>query len=210
MRSLCSFALPVLVFVTACGGGSPPTSSPSESNAASKTPPAVATAERSTDAGAEPTTPAPATPPPAKAAAVPVVKILEPGEAPRRALRYRFKQGTSDRAELDMTMAMAMTMNGKGSPKTSLPTMRTLMKLEAKELTPEGDMRITFDTEKVTVLADKPLERAPACRAREGALRPRRHARIVAALAPRRRVGRLVRDPAAREPEPHLAARCDA
>jgi hypothetical protein len=35
-----------------------------------------------------------------------------------------------------------------------MPTVRSLLRLESKEITPEGDLRMAFDTEKVLVLTD--------------------------------------------------------
>lgn len=83
----------------------------------------------------------------------PTLKVLDTGAAPKKALRYVFKAGTTERAEMDMRVGVAM---GNGM-KIDMPTVRTTMRLEGKEVTPEGDLRLAFDTEKVEVLDDKPL-----------------------------------------------------
>lgn len=84
----------------------------------------------------------------------PTVKVLEAGGAPKKALRYKFKPGSTEYVEMDMKMSMAMTMGGRGAPKVDLPTVRTVMRIDAKELTPEGDLRCTFNADKVEVLKD--------------------------------------------------------
>jgi hypothetical protein len=87
-------------------------------------------------------------------AMLPTVKVLEAGTAPKKALRYKFKAGTTEYVEMDMKMSMAMSMGGRGAPKVDLPTVRTTMRIDAKELTPEGDLRCTFNADKVEVLKD--------------------------------------------------------
>jgi hypothetical protein len=88
----------------------------------------------------------------------PTVKVTETGAAPRKALRYKFKAGVTEYAEMDMKMSLAMTMAEKAAPKTELPTVRTTMRIDAVELTPEGDLRCTFKTEKVDLLKDVKME----------------------------------------------------
>jgi hypothetical protein len=80
--------------------------------------------------------------------------VTEPGAAPRRALRYKFKVGVTEYLEMDMKLSLAMTMGDRAAPKTELPTVRNTIRIDAKELTPEGDLRCTFKTEKVDVLKD--------------------------------------------------------
>ena len=88
----------------------------------------------------------------------PTVKVTESGAAPRKALRYKFKVGVTEYAEMDMKMSLAMTMAEKVAPKTDLPTVRTTMRIDAVELTPEGDLRCTFKAEKVDLLKDVKME----------------------------------------------------
>jgi hypothetical protein len=85
---------------------------------------------------------------------LPTVKVVDAGAAPKKALRYKFKAGTTEYVEMDMRMSMGMSMGGKSAPKTDLPTVRTLMRIDAKEVTPEGDLRFEFSADKVDVLKD--------------------------------------------------------
>jgi hypothetical protein len=144
----------------ACGGPtaepSTPNASSSSSASASATPTAAPPAPV---ASAGPTKPndepkadvGPAKPPEAM---LPTVKVVDAGAAPRKALRYKFKAGTTEYVEMDMKMSMGMAMGAKAAPRTDLPTVRTLMRIEAKELTPEGDLRCAFSADKVDVLKD--------------------------------------------------------
>lgn len=151
MRALTSRLSVVLVVLSAaCGGGSEPANSPT------KAPEPAPTTTASSAASTPAPEPVKEEPPPPKAleAKPPTVKLLEPGAAPRRALRYKFKAGASEYAVMDMKMAMTMSMADKEMPKIELPTMRATMHLETKEVTADGDAKLAFDTEKVDVLKD--------------------------------------------------------
>ena len=152
MRALRTLLFSVLL--VACGGGAEPTApkpaasaeAPPPSAAPAPTPPPAASEVAKSDAE-----PAPAAP---SAGTAPTVKVTDAGAAPRKALRYRFKAGVTEFAEMDMKMSLAMTMGEKVAPKTELPTVRTTMRIVAKEITPEGDLRCSFNADKVEVLKD--------------------------------------------------------
>lgn len=146
------------VLLVACGGRSAPaTPRPADQAAASETPPSD-----TPSASPPPQTPqdegakiAIATAPSAPSVgSPPTVKVTETGAAPKKKLRYRFKAGVTEVLEMDMKMSLAMSMGEKTAPKTDLPTIRTTMRIDAKELTPEGDLRCTFNADKVEVLKD--------------------------------------------------------
>jgi hypothetical protein len=152
--------VPVLAsLLLACGGPTEPTAptgtpaSTADATAPASTQPADAAASTNPKPKDEP---AQADVGPAKPPEIvqPTVKVTAPGAAPRRALRYKFKAGTTEYLEMDMKMSMGMSMGGKSAPKTDLPTIRTLMRIDAKEVTPEGDLRCDLSTEKVDVLDD--------------------------------------------------------
>lgn len=141
----------------ACGGPSEPTTPrpadtapPPVPVATSNAPPAPSAAEPKDEPAEADAAPAPKP----LEAMLPTVKVLEAGAAPKKALRYKFKPGSTEYVEMDMKMSMAMTMGGRGAPKVDLPTVRTTMRIDAKELTPEGDLRCTFNADKVDVLKD--------------------------------------------------------
>src|SRR5688572_12994606 len=75
----------------------------------------------------------------ADAGKVAEIKVLEPGAAPRRELRYQFRKGAVETMVMDMTMSMRMTVNGQQVPAMDMPTMRMAMRLETVELLPGGD-----------------------------------------------------------------------
>lgn len=132
------------LFVVACGGAPEPAApQPAASSSAApvaSAPPAPAKTE--SDAGAEQ-----AAPPPAPAVATPpTIKLVEPGTAPRRALRYAWKVGAAEYAEVDVKIAASMAVNGKSTPKAELPLIRMTMKIEPSEATPNGDTRVAYET----------------------------------------------------------------
>jgi hypothetical protein len=140
--------------LAACGGAPPPPAPPPASDTAAAPPkteaPPPATSE-------PPKTEAPASEASKPLEAIPpTVKLIDAGTAPKTALRYKFKAGVTEYVEMDMKMSLALSMGGKAAPKADLPTMRTTMKIHAKEITPEGDLRCEFNTEKVDVLKDGP------------------------------------------------------
>jgi hypothetical protein len=141
----------VAISILACGAAPEPTTPKSEVAAP------VPSAEASKPT-AEPPKAAPKEEPapPAKAAeaAPPTVKLVEAGVAPKRALRYKFKVGTTEYGEVDMKMTMAITMNGKAAPKMALPTIRMTLRLDSSEVTSEGDLRYSMNTERVEVMKD--------------------------------------------------------
>lgn len=154
MRALRPLVLSLLL--VACGGPTaPPAPPPPETNTAATdaAPPLAPTAEAPKQEAA-PDAEAPKAPEPMP----PTVKVVDAGAAPKKALRYRFKAGVTEYVEMDMKMAMSMSMGGRAAPKTDLPTVRTIMKVESKEVTPEGDLRCTFDAEKVDVLKDVTID----------------------------------------------------
>jgi hypothetical protein len=132
-------------------------------------PPAPAARAAASGADAPPPAPAPKAPPPeppkAEAEAPkapepvpPSVKLLAAGASPKRALRYKFKAGVTEYLAMDLKMAMTMSIGDKVAPRAGLPTVRTTMKIDATELTPEGDLRCAFAAEKIEVLKDTPLD----------------------------------------------------
>lgn len=103
---------------------------------------------------------APLDAPKALEATLPTVKVIEAGAEPKRALRYKFKAGASETVEMDMKMSMTMAMGAQGAPKVDLPTIRTILRIDVADVSPEGDMHCTFRTEKVEVKNDAKLDSA--------------------------------------------------
>lgn len=143
MRSALLFVLPLLV---ACGGGQPEAQTPAPEPAPSAQPAPV-------DAGSAKDTAA-ETPAPKLEATPPVVKLVDAGKAPKRALRYEFKKGAVEWLETDMKMSMTMVAGDQAAPKATLPSFRLGMKLEAKDVSDSGDASIAFEVVKVDVSKD--------------------------------------------------------
>lgn len=144
------------LLLLACGGSEtpPPATTPAPTASAAPaptTPPPAPSA--AADAGA-----AEAAPAPKLEATAPTVKLLEPGATPRRKLRNVYKAGVSERAQMDMKMSMSAKTEQGESPRMQVPSVRTIMRLDAKEVTPEGDLRYAFEAERIEVLKDLPVD----------------------------------------------------
>jgi hypothetical protein len=88
------------------------------------------------------------------AAAEPRVRLLEPGRAPLKALRYRAKAGQTVHMSMSMKMGMAMKLGGQALPSTPVPEMRCGIDLKVTEVTPKGDMKYEFEYSSFEVVAD--------------------------------------------------------
>ena len=83
-----------------------------------------------------------------------VVKLLDSGAQPRKALRYKFQAGRSETMVMETSTSMAMEMGEQKQPETKMPPTQMTMTIESKEVSPQGDMRYEFKMEKADVLAD--------------------------------------------------------
>lgn len=80
----------------------------------------------------------------AEAAARPVVTVLDNGAEPRRELRYRFDDGSSERASIEMTIRLNMSMGGSQQQVVAFPTVRMLVDLGPMAVTDDGSARYEF------------------------------------------------------------------
>ncbi len=71
-----------------------------------------------------------------------IVTLLEPGAAPRKALRYTIPAGQKARADMTMNMSMAMNAAGMSMP-MDFPGMKMTMAVAVTGVAPNGD--ITYD-----------------------------------------------------------------
>jgi hypothetical protein len=74
----------------------------------------------------------------------PRVRLLSPGRAPQRALRYRAATGQKGQLKFSMTMAMEMSIGQQALPSQSMPEMRYGMEYTVTKVSPEGDIRYEF------------------------------------------------------------------
>src|SRR5262245_8935222 len=65
--------------------------------------------------------------------------LLDNGFQPRRELRYRFQPGKVERMVLELR-----TSSGPPGKQEAAPLCRVVLKLEAKGVSPEGDLRYEF------------------------------------------------------------------
>lgn len=152
----------LILSATACGGPEP-AQAPNAAPPSAEAPPATsaeapgpaapkAGAAPGGEAPAAPENPAAAEPPPD----TPRLTLLDPGQPPRRKLRYAFTM-KPETLVLDIDMKMTMRMGDKQSPEAELPTIRTTMKIVPKSVSPEGDLTYEGRIEREEVLSNGPL-----------------------------------------------------
>jgi len=73
------------------------------------------------------------------------VELIEPGAEPRRELRYDFSKAETQTFKMIMDMAMAIQVGAMNQPRTELPPVHMVMKVEPQEVTPDGSLRYRFD-----------------------------------------------------------------
>ncbi len=80
------------------------------------------------------------------------VELVDAGAEPRAPLRYKFNADMKELLVMDMTMSIAMEINGSRQPTNSVPTIRMTMALKGQELTEDGDLKYGFELTKVEIL----------------------------------------------------------
>jgi Family of unknown function (DUF6263) len=93
--------------------------------------------------------------PSAVPADAPVVKLIDPGKDPKKALRLTAKVGLRRTMVMSMKMTMAMTMGANSVPAQKLPETRMTMDMKVTNVAPNGDIRYEFTIKKPEVIADK-------------------------------------------------------
>nr|PZN66052.1 MAG: hypothetical protein DIU62_08095 [Pseudomonadota bacterium] len=81
----------------------------------------------------------------AAAPAQTTLQLLEPGAAPRQAIRYRFNAGHAEQAALDLNVQMAMSLAGQVLPLGAVPPIRMIMAMRTAEVAADGSARIEFE-----------------------------------------------------------------
>lgn len=94
----------------------------------------------------------------------PVVRVLDAGREPRRALRYAFAEGTKQVVDMRMGLELEVRGVGAGEPKQAVPDVVFRLELTAKEKTAAGESKIEGSIVKVSVEPKGDSERALAAR----------------------------------------------
>jgi hypothetical protein len=80
----------------------------------------------------------------AEAKTRPVVTVMNAGAAPRRELRYRFDNGSFERASIEMTIRLNVSMGGLQQQVVAFPTVRMLVDLGPILVADDGSARYEF------------------------------------------------------------------
>jgi hypothetical protein len=88
------------------------------------------------------------------ASGMPVVTVLDPGNQPRRELRYDFAEGNTEQLVLQTTGRVVVSMEGQQLPATESPPLRFVMDIAVADVRDDGSARIEFETTSVDVSGD--------------------------------------------------------
>jgi hypothetical protein len=80
------------------------------------------------------------------------VKLLDAGAEPRMALRYKFQANRTEKTVMETSMAITIQTGEQKQPETQIPVSQMTMKIDGKEVSPEGDLHYEFEIEKTEVL----------------------------------------------------------
>lgn len=82
--------------------------------------------------------------------ALPIVKVLSTGAAPRTALRYTVPAGFTSRTAMSTEMAMTMEMAGMAMPEMKMPTIKMVAEITVTGVAANGDMTFTSGVSNMT------------------------------------------------------------
>ncbi|HKA90312.1 MAG TPA: DUF6263 family protein [Haliangiales bacterium] len=81
----------------------------------------------------------------------PEVKLVSPGKAPTKTLRFAPTKGTTQGVVMTMKMQMAIKMGTIDMPATKLPAMKMYADLTVTDVSPNGDIRYDYKLGKIDV-----------------------------------------------------------
>ncbi|HEX6739371.1 MAG TPA: hypothetical protein VF310_13925 [Vicinamibacteria bacterium] len=83
----------------------------------------------------------------------PRVKLLAPGKAPLRALRYSAKEGQAGAMTMSLIMSMEMSLASQALPAQNIPEVRYGLAYKVTKVEPQGDIRYEFELKDPQVVA---------------------------------------------------------
>jgi hypothetical protein len=83
----------------------------------------------------------------------PQVKLLAPGQAPLRTLRYSAKEGQKGVMTMVLNMSMEMSLGTQALPAQTIPEMRYALAYQVTKVEPQGDIRYGFELQDPQVVA---------------------------------------------------------
>jgi hypothetical protein len=82
------------------------------------------------------------------------VTLLEPGQPPRRKLRYLWRAGQKEELTMDLRTFASTETSGAQTPGTALPAVRIVIAIDAVDVSAEGDLHYVWRVTAADVLAD--------------------------------------------------------
>ncbi|HEY3817073.1 MAG TPA: hypothetical protein VGL81_07880 [Polyangiaceae bacterium] len=81
-------------------------------------------------------------------------RLLDAGQAPRRALRYTWHVDQKEQLTMDLRTAASTEFAGAKQPEVPLPPVHIVLDLDPRTVTPSGDLRFAWRVSAATVTAD--------------------------------------------------------
>jgi hypothetical protein len=94
------------------------------------------------------------TPPAAQQLPLASLKLLDPGAAPRRKLRYAWHADQKEQMSMTLTTAASTEMAGVKQPEIPLPPVHITIAIDPRGVTPDGDLRYAWRITGATVTVD--------------------------------------------------------
>jgi hypothetical protein len=82
------------------------------------------------------------------------MKLLDPGQAPRRKLRYAWRVEQKEQLAMDLRTSASTEVGGAKQPEIPLPPVHITIGIDPQSLSPEGDLRYAWRVTGATVTAD--------------------------------------------------------
>ena len=83
----------------------------------------------------------------------PRVKLLAPGRAPLRTLRYTAKEGQKGQMTMSLNMSMEMSLGSQALPAQTIPEIRYGLGYQVTKVDPQGDIRYEFNLQDPEVVS---------------------------------------------------------
>jgi hypothetical protein len=107
-----------------------------------------------------------------RATAGTTMKLLDPGQSPRRKLRYAWRVDQKEQLSMDLSTAASAETGGAKQAEVPLPSVHVAIAIDPQSVTPDGDLRYAWHVTSATVSAatDTPPQMTEGMRAEVGGI----------------------------------------
>jgi hypothetical protein len=79
------------------------------------------------------------------------MRLLDPGRAPRRKLRYAWRRDRKEELSMDLRTSASKELGGAKEPDIPLPPVHIAIAIDSEDVTPEGDLEYGWQVTSATV-----------------------------------------------------------